>query len=1056
MLEGPPATHPGEAEAFGPVTEALAAAGILGTFELDPASGLVTARWLPPAAEGPALTLGAFLGLLRPDDRDAAAAAFAAASRDGAGFALPCRPDLPGLPAGHAILRGGWRQAAAGRPARIAGALVAMPAPADAPAADWPDAIYQHASVGIAELDPATGRLVRMNDAYCRLTGFSRRELTEQLKLYDLTHPDDLGRERRLRERLMAGEIASFTVEKRFRRGDGSHAWAEVSVSLARRGAVLREVRIVQGISGRKEAEAALQESEARFRALFESVPIGLVAIDLGTLGFVSANGRAAAQLGYSPEELTALTVADIDVAQTRDELLARAREVADAPPGTQFQLERQQRCRDGSRRDVLISNVRVDVGGRKLVYGAWLDVTEQRAATAALRESEARLRATYESAAVGIAELDPASRRFLHVNETYARVAGRSVASCTAGLTLSDITPPADLAAEEPERQALLRGELDSYRREKRFIRPDGSIGWAEVSISLVRDPLGQPRREIRVMQDITARHLAEAALRESEERLRLALAAGQVGTFDFDLRTREVSWDERTRAMWGIAPDAPVTEETFWAGVHPDDRERVRRVFAAARADGHAGTHEVEHRVVSLADGTERHVAARWKLTMVDGQPVRVTGTRVDVTEQRRAAEVLARSNAELERLVEERTAELRRSVSERHALQERIRRTERLDALGQLTGGVAHDFNNLLTAVLGGAEEILDAVPAGHPLREPAETILAGAERGAELTRRLLAFAREQPLKPRDVDVAAALSGMRGLLRRVAGDGVRLRLMMPEPAAPPLIARTDPVQLETSVLNLVANARDAMPGGGPVTISAELRRVGEEAGGLAPGAYVAVAVADRGSGMPPDVLARAMEPFFTTKEVGRGTGLGLSMVYGFAQQSGGTAEIESVPGEGTTVRLLLPAAQAEALPEGAEPPAVQSGHGERILVVEDDALVRAQLGMQLGNLGYRPDLAADAASALARLRAGPRFDLLLTDAVMPGGISGMQLATEAAALQPGIAVILTTGHGGAAEGAWRVLRKPYRRSELAAALRAALSRGGPGASDGDGPGA
>jgi PAS domain S-box-containing protein len=786
MLEGPPAIPGEEVAAFGPGTEALAAAGVIGTFECDPAGGLVAVRWLLPRPGpdgGEELPLDAFLRLLRPEDGEAA---LAAAARSGGRFAIPCRPDLPGLASGHAVLRGAWRPAEPGRPAGLAGALVEMPPPYAPATADWPDAIYQHASVGIAELDPATARLVRVNDAYCRLTGFSRTQLLEELKLYDLTHPDDLGREKALRDRLMAGEIGSFAVEKRFRRSDGSYAWAEVSVSLARHGPVLREVRIVQGITGRKQAEAALQESEARFRALFESVPIGLVAVDLGTLRFVSANARAAAQLGYSIEELSALTLAEVEAVQTRRELLARAREIAETPPGTVFQIERRQRCRDGSIRETLISNVRVDAAGRKLVYGAWLDVTEQRAATAALRESEARLRATYEGAPVGIAELDPATRRFLHVNETYARVGGRKVAEYR-DLSLADINPPEDLAAEEADRFRLLRGEIDSYRCERRFIRPDGSIGWSEVSVSLVRDAEGAPRREIRVAQDITARHLAEAALREGEERLRLALAAGQVGTFDFDLRTGEVSWDDRTRAMWGVAPGAPVTEETFWAGVHPDDRERVRRVFAATRASGEAGPHEVEHRVVSLADGTERHVASRWRLAMAEGRPARVVGTRVDVTAQRQAAEVLARSNAELERLVEERTAALRRSVSERRALQERIRRTERLDALGQLTGGVAHDFNNLLTAVLGGAEEILDAVPAGHPLREPAETILAGAERGAELTRRLLAFAREQPLKPRDVDVAAALSGMRGLLRRVAGDGVELRLRPARPGRP-----------------------------------------------------------------------------------------------------------------------------------------------------------------------------------------------------------------------------------------------------------------------------
>jgi PAS domain S-box-containing protein len=1046
------------------LADALAAAGVISIFEWDVGADRVAAPGLfsRQGGLGPALSrsggrLADFLDLLAEADRGAAATALTGAAQREGRFAVPLRLALPGLDRRPVLLQGECRHAGAGG-AQLLGALVALPAdvspPAAQPAEGWPGAIYQHASVGIAELDPEARRLVTLNDAYCRLTGFSRAELLNELKLYDLTHPEDVPAERRQRERLMAGEIESFRVEKRFRRKDGSYGWAEVSVSLVERAGRLREVRVVQDITERKRTEAALQESEARFRALFEAMPIGLVAVDLADLRFVSANARAAEQLGYTREDFAALTLAEVEAVQSRDELLARAAEVAAEPPGTLFTFERQQRHRDGSLRDVLISNIRVDLDGRRMIYGAWLDVTEQRAATAALRESEARLRATYERAAVGIAELDPATRRFLQVNDTYAAVGGRVPRDYAAGLTLGDITPPEDLAAEEADRQRLLRGEIESYQTEKRFLRPDGSIGWSQVSVSMVREEGGAPKREVRVSQDVTARRVAEQALRESEERLRLALAAGQVGTFDFDLRTAEIRWDARMRDIWAVPPDLTVTEQVFWQGVHPEDRERVAAALSAARASGDIGPHEVEHRVIGLTDGVERHVASRWQLVLEGDRPARIIGTRVDTTAMRQAAEVLARDKAELEKLVESRTAELVRSDAERRALEERVRRSERLDALGQLTGGVAHDFNNLLTAVLGGAEEILDSVPPGHPLREPAETILAGAERGAELTRRLLAFSRQQPLRPQDVDVVAALLNMRGLLRRAAGERVELLLPSPLPGRPAVVARVDPVQLETAVLNLVANARDAMPEGGQVNVSVELRPADGRSGELAAGHYVVVAVSDGGTGMTAEVLARAMEPFFTTKEVGRGTGLGLSMVYGFAQQSGGTAEIDSTPGLGTTVRLLLPAAAGPAEPKAETgAPTLRPGGGERILVVEDDPLVRAQLGIQLESLGYAVESAVDAPSALARLRDGEaHFDLLLTDVVMPGGMGGVQLAAEARRLRPHLAIVLSSGFTGASRGAehpaegsaadWPMLRKPYRRSELAAILQAALA--------------
>ncbi|WP_376099847.1 PAS domain S-box protein [Roseomonas sp. CCTCC AB2023176] len=661
--------------------------------------------------------------------------------------------------------------------------------------------------------------------------------------------------------------------------------------------------------------------------------------------------------------------------------------------------------------------------------------------------ESAELLRATYERAPIGIAVLDPNTGRFVRVNETYCRATGHSRHDLLGGLTLADVTPAEDLAAEAERRRQLMAGEIEEYRIEKRYLRGDGMTAWCDVSVSLLRDAGGRPQREIRSAQDITERRRAEQALRESDKRLQLALDAGQIGTFGIDLRTGALEADERARALWGVPAEQRLSVGDALSGIHPDDRERLRAAMATSRVPGQKGPDEIEYRVINAVDGAVRYILARRRVEFEDGVAVRTIGTVLDVTAQRRATEVLARDKAELERLVDEGAAALLRAGEECDGLKARVRRTERLDALGKLTGGVAHDFNNLLTAVIGGAEEILDGAPEGHPMHEPAEAVLLAADRGAALTKQLLAFAREQPVRLREVSVAEALREMEGVLRRAVGASAELRFRS-SGGPDAVLVNADLVQLETAVLNLVVNARDALPGAGRITVSTTMVRLDEPRAEVEPGDYACIAVEDTGGGMEPEVLARACEPFFTTKAEGQGTGLGLSMVYGFARQSGGALEIESKVGRGTTVRILLPrcAPRAENVTDRqARPP---RGAGQRVLLVEDDPLVRKQAEEQVRALGYEVDAAADGPTALAALRADPAaFDVMLTDLVMPGGLSGWALAEATRRLRPGLPVVLCTGYsdevlrheftGWDSEPDWPVLRKPYRRAELARVL-------------------
>jgi CheY-like chemotaxis protein len=369
--------------------------------------------------------------------------------------------------------------------------------------------------------------------------------------------------------------------------------------------------------------------------------------------------------------------------------------------------------------------------------------------------------------------------------------------------------------------------------------------------------------------------------------------------------------------------------------------------------------------------------------------------------------------------------------------------------------LSGGIAHDFNNLLGTIIGNLDLLVEGV-AGHSALETfASEALSAALRAGELTKRLLAFARKQPLRPQTIDVGRQLTELADLLRGMLGETVTLELAMAG-ALWPVVA--DPAQLESAIVNLAINARDAMPDGGAVTITAA--NVTRAADGTGPdaaipcGDHVAIAVADTGTGMTQDVMAKAFEPFFTTKPAGKGTGLGLSMVYGFAKQSQGHVAIDSQLGRGTTVHLYLPRADSRAnviaMPgKAAARPARLPTGGEVVLLAEDNEGLRQTTARVLGDLGYRVVEAEDGPSALAILRSDRRIDLLFTDVVMPGGMSGFELASEAHRLRPGLKVLFASGFtemvaqprpraGGEAAP---LLAKPYRKDEVAWQVRSLL---------------
>ena len=397
------------------------------------------------------------------------------------------------------------------------------------------------------------------------------------------------------------------------------------------------------------------------------------------------------------------------------------------------------------------------------------------------------------------------------------------------------------------------------------------------------------------------------------------------------------------------------------------------------------------------------------------------------------------------ELERRVEERTAELLEQ-------QQQLHQAQKMEAVGQLTGGVAHDFNNLLTIIIGNVDALATLFDSEPRAKEFAEMALKASLRGADLTRQLLAFSRQQRLQPRVIDLNDLVKGVTSLLRRTIGSNIEIRTELDGGL---WLAEVDPAHVESALVNLAVNARDAMPGGGQLTIETANKILdgsyAAENADVVAGNYAMLSVTDTGTGIPAAILNRVFDPFFTTKEVGKGTGLGLSMVYGFVKQSGGHARIYSEEGHGTAVRLYLPRAKQDTVTANAvdEPDAARLvGNGERILVVEDNEDVRALVMRHLGELGYRVVPAGNASEALEVVESSEKLDLLFTDIVMPGKLSCEALVKRAREVRPNLAVLLTSGFSEAAmQGTLlannqnALLSKPYRKQDLARKVREVL---------------
>lgn len=650
---------------------------------------------------------------------------------------------------------------------------------------------------------------------------------------------------------------------------------------------------------------------------------------------------------------------------------------------------------------------VRDEDGNIIALHGAFQDISELIAARERSASLSLQLEQTLASISDGFLLID--HHWCLEYMNTQAEILLQRRRDDLLGKHIWDALPAA--------RDSDFRLNYELAVNEQRTVRfteyhPEPLNAWFDVSAFPTPDGIAV------YFRDVTDRVASEEALRISDERFNLIARATNDVVWDWDFVDDSIWWNDNLLNVFGHDPATIAAGPATWSdNIHSADRARVVQGITAV-IEGSSNSWHDQYRFMH-ADGTTRTVDDRgFVIRNADGHAIRMVGSMMDITD----------------------------SVE----MDERMRQAQKLEAVGQLTGGVAHDFNNLLTVILGNAELLTEQLTDQQQLRMLAEMTATAAERGAELTNRLLAFSRRQPLDPQNVNINKLIQSMDSLLRRTLPESIDVENVY---AGGLWLSEVDPGQLEGAVLNLAINARDAMPEGGKLTIetcNALLDQAYSDGHDeVLPGQYVMVSVSDTGTGMTPEVVSKAFEPFFTTKQIGKGSGLGLSMVFGFAKQSGGHVKIYSEINEGTTVKLYLPRAVSTdtGVYDGHLALAIEGGQ-ENILVVEDDPLVREHVTGQLLALGYRVHTAGNADEAQDMLKQLSNIDLLFTDIVMPGAMNGRQLADLALTLRTGIKVLFTSGytenaivHHGRLDRGVHLLNKPYRRQELAAKVRKVL---------------
>ncbi|CAN5555263.1 PAS domain-containing hybrid sensor histidine kinase/response regulator [soil metagenome] len=659
------------------------------------------------------------------------------------------------------------------------------------------------------------------------------------------------------------------------------------------------------------------------------------------------------------------------------------------------------------------VGEIRDGDGDGTIFVGIVHDLSERNRANDALHDSERSLRLLVEGIVdYAIYMLDPQGH-VTNWNKGAARIK-QYAAEEVVGRHFGTFYLEEQRLSGEPDRNLETAKRDGSFSGEGWRLRKDGSRFWASVVIDSLRDDRGELIGYAKITRDITEQR--RAAFREASVRVNTIVQTVADGVIWIDSDGLIQMFNRACENLFGHRAEEVIGQNVKMLMPEPYNSEHDRYLRNYNRSG------------VKKIIGIGREVMGRRK----DGSTFPM---ELSVGEANQDGEAIF--------------VGIIHDLTERKRTEEQLVQAQKMEIVGQLSGGIAHDFNNLLTVIVGNAELLSEQLKMRRDLRQLSDDIGRAADRGAELTQRLLAFSRQQILRPVDVDCNKLLDGVHKMLRRTVREDIEINTMFEPDLA---MAVADAGQLESAVLNLAVNAKDAMPRGGRLTISTanaslddHYQRLHPE---VAPGDYVLIAVTDDGEGMPKEVIDRAFEPFFTTKDVGKGSGLGLSMVYGFVKQSSGHVSIYSEPGLGTTVRVYLPQAVSK-VPRSGDPLQLEEAAlprgSETVLVVEDDPFVRSYAVMRLQSLGYSVVAAVNGANALEKLRTELKIDVLFTDIAMPGGINGWELSERAQRVRPGLPVLLTSGyaletlarHGQHKEG-YMVLTKPYRKADLARRLR------------------
>ena len=776
-----------------------------------------------------------------------------------------------------------------------------------------------------------------------------------------------------------------------------------------------------EDITERTRAEEALRESEERFRLAFKNANIGMCLVDLqGRLTRV--NHQMCKIFGYTQEELEGMTVNDI---AHPDDLDISPTFIQHAVSGKieHTNFEKRYIHKDGHAvwGQVSSSLVRDGQGVPQHFISHVQDITERKRIEEALRESEERYRTILENIEDGYYEVDLPGN-FTFFNDPVCRLFGYSKDELM-GMNDRQYT-------DQENAKKLFQTFNKVYKTGKptrgfdwEIIRKDGTKRYIEASISLVKNQIGQPIGYRGIVRDITERKEAEEALQESEKKFRVLTETAASGIF-IHRGEKFLYVNPASEAMSGYTREE-LLKMNFWDIIHPDFRELVRQ-RAQARQQDEPVPSRYELKILTK-NGEERWIDLTVGMINFGGEPA-ILGTDFDITERKHAEE-------------------------EMRALEEQLRQSQKMEAVGLLAGGIAHDFNNLLTVINGYSQLSLLDLKESNPLWGNIQEIQKATQKATDLTRQLLAFSRRQILDPKVLDLNTLLRDLNKMLRRIIGEDIELSTQFTNHLGR---VKIDPGQFEQMILNLAVNARDAMPSGGKLSIeTSNVELDGEYAFnhvGVIPGHYVRLSVSDNGVGMSKEVKERIFEHFFTTKEKGKGTGLGLSTVYGIVKQSGGNIWAYSEPGHGTTLKIYLPRVE-EALDtlHGRDETDSLPGGSETVLLVEDEQDVRSLAYRLLRQQGYKVLVAANGVEALhiAREHSGEKIDLLLTDVVMPQ-MSGKELADQLKTSRPDVKILYTSGytdddivHHGMLDPGTHFLQKPFSHKDLSRKVREVLDR-------------